>query len=170
MKSVVIYESAYGNTKEVAETIAGVLAEYGSAEAVTAAAARDRIEEVDLLVVGCPTHAWGLPRRRTWPAKDAAPVPSALLRSWLGAAPRGRGRPAAAFATRLGGSRWVTGSAAGGVARRLARRGWQVIGRRSFVVVAMAGPLSAGEVEAAGSWARELAAAASQTMAVTNRS
>ncbi|HVM19426.1 MAG TPA: flavodoxin domain-containing protein, partial [Egibacteraceae bacterium] len=66
MRAVVVYESMYGNTKWIAESIAeGIrvhlpveVIEVGSAPAEVAA-------DIGLLVVGGPTHAFGLSRPST---------------------------------------------------------------------------------------------------------
>src|SRR5690606_32743962 len=99
---------------------------------------------VDLLIVGTPTQAGGLPRPRTWvrgkvPAEHTGP----FVRDWLATLPLGDGRSAAAFTTRLNRSRWLTGSATGGIARRLRQRGWTLIARpREFIVEGIEGPLA----------------------------
>ena len=60
MRATVICESAFGNTRAIAEAIAEAL----DAEVLTAG---DPIEldEVDLLVVGAPTHVHGIPSERS---------------------------------------------------------------------------------------------------------
>ncbi|MGZ4794305.1 MAG: flavodoxin domain-containing protein [Acidimicrobiia bacterium] len=154
MRSVVVYESKYGNTAEIAAAIAEGLRVHGEAEALTVAAARTaNLDDVDLLVVGTPTHAWGLPRTRTWAADDRSVTPVGMLvRAWLEQVPDGRDRAAAAFATRLGKPRLVTGSADGGIARRLRRRHWRPVARESFCVHGSDGPLVAGEPARARAW------------------
>jgi hypothetical protein len=51
----------------------------------------------------------------------------------------------------------VTGAAARGIARRLRRRGYQVVGDESFLVEDAEGPLADGELERARAWGAELA-------------
>ncbi|HEX2369421.1 MAG TPA: flavodoxin domain-containing protein [Acidimicrobiia bacterium] len=58
MKSVVVYESVYGNTAAVAEAIASGLRAHGD---VDLRAVGDEPAVADLLVVGAPTHGHGLP-------------------------------------------------------------------------------------------------------------
>ena len=68
MKTLVVYESMFGNTRAVAEAIAEGL---GSAEVVEVSAAPVVLPvDLELLVVGGPTHVHGMSRRRT--REDAA--------------------------------------------------------------------------------------------------
>ena len=158
MKSVVVYESFYGNTESVARAIAEGLARGGPSDAVHVGAVDpSMLVDVDLLVVGAPTHVWGLPRARTRSATPAAADAGPLLRDWLKSVPDGSGRPATSFSTRLDKPRLLTGSAAGGVARRLKRRGWRIAASpMSFVVGGNEGPLERGQVEQAKAWGDEL--------------
>src|SRR5690606_8987812 len=76
MTALVVYESMYGSTKAIAEAIGEGLAPAGpirveevSALAVTPGS-RTISPQIDLLVVGAPTHAFGLSRPNT--RQDAA--------------------------------------------------------------------------------------------------
>jgi nucleoside-diphosphate-sugar epimerase len=51
----------------------------------------------------------------------------------------------------------LTGMAARGVARRLRRRGYDVVATESFLVEDAEGPLEDGELERARAWGEELA-------------
>ena len=158
MHSVVIYESFYGNTEAIAKAIAEGLSRHGKAETLTVAEIESStLTDVDLLVVGAPTHAWALPRARTR-AGIRTDLSGTLLRDWLVGVPAGDGRPAAAFATRLKSPRLLTGSAATGIARRLRRRGWQPAKPASFVVTSTEGPLAERELAKAVAWGDELGA------------
>jgi hypothetical protein len=84
----------------------------------------------------------------------AAPV----LRDLLSQLPEATGRRAAAFDTRIGKPKVVTGSAAKGIAKRLRRHGYELVAEpESFVVDDTHGPLHAGELERARQWGRDLA-------------
>lgn len=166
MHSLVVYESLFGNTQLVADAVAGVLERQGPSRAVSVdALTGGDLDDVDLLVVGVPTHAWGLPRRRTWVPKPSDPQPRLLVREWLQQLADGRGRQCAAFAIRLDQPRVLTGSAAGGVARRLRRRGWTpAVSPASFVVPSTEGPISPDEIERARRWAEIVGRAAHASM------
>lgn len=68
-----------------------------------------------------------------------------------------RNAQAAAFDTRLDRSPWFTGVASRGIAKRLRRRGYEVIGTESFLVEDSEGPLADGGVERALAWGAEVA-------------
>ncbi len=79
------------------------------------------------------------------------------LRVWLRDLQRGDGAHAAAFDTRLDRSPLVTGVAARGIARRLRRHGYDLLGCESFLVSDNEGPLEHGELDRAHIWGAELA-------------
>jgi|SRR5947207_10062009 len=165
-RALVIFESMFGNTRTIAEAVAEGLSS-GFVTEITEVSLAPRIaEDVSLVVVGGPTHAFGLTRPRT--RQDAAtqtdgPLvsPSGGVREWLEAAERPRsGLGAVAFDTRIDKPR-VPGSAARGVEKRLRRLGFRVVApAESFYVSGTKGPLVPGEVERARRWAEQLAARA----------
>lgn len=146
MNTLVVYDSQFGNTEQIAQAIAQALRAYGPVRALRANLARaEDVEEVDLLVVGCPTQGWR---------------PTAATASFIaGLAPaRIRGAAIACFDTRFHKPRWLTGSAARVMARSLARRGSAlVLPPESYFVVGKDGPLEAGEIDRAVEWARVIA-------------
>lgn len=167
MKILVVYESVYGNTREVAEAIRDGLAgsdDVGISPVHEAEAAAN----VDVLVVGGPTHMHGLTtalsRRMAVAAaqEDGGSLePGAEkepgLRPWLRHLPRRAGGRAATFDTRLDRSAAMTGSAARGIARRLRHHGYDVVSMESFMVDDAEGPLAEGELERARAWGVSLA-------------
>jgi len=166
MDAIVVYESVFGNTRAIADAIAEGL---GSVPALPVHEAAQRRGTVDLLVIGGPTHMHGLPtaRSRRLAAEgiheDGAGhvEPGATeepgLRVWLREMPPSAAQRVAAFDTRLDRSPWLTGVAARGIARRLRRRGLDVIATESFLVEDSEGPLEEGELDRARAWGAELA-------------
>ena len=170
MRAVVVYESMFGSTRQIAEAIAGGLTLGMDAHAVRAAdMSIGDVAAVDLLVVGAPTHAHGMPRAATRkgapsyvekpgstlvlePGADTAPG----VREWL--ASLGELRMAgAAFDTRVKGPAALTGRASRGIAKSLAGCGLVlVVPPTSFLVDAHSGIL-AGETERARAWGGRLA-------------
>lgn len=164
-RALVIYESMFGNTKSVAE---GVAEGCGSARFPTSlvevSLALTRIpDDVTLVIVGGPTHAFGLTRPRT--RQDAARQADGRLvssgeglREWLGGLDRpSAGVWAAAFDTRIDKPR-VPGSAARGAERRLRRLGFGVLApAESFYVTGTKGPLLEDERARAGRWGEAIA-------------
>lgn len=168
--ALVVYESVYGNTRAIAEAVGEGL---GGAQVLPVYVAAQRPWDVDLLVVGGPTHMHGLStlhsRRMAVAAaeEDGGEVhtePGAGepgLRAWLRGLHAREGARAAAFDTRLDRSPWVTGMAARGIAKRLRHHGYGVLGTESFLVEDGEGPLADGELDRARTWGAELAAAIS---------
>lgn len=162
MRALVVFESMFGNTREVAAAVADGLNAHMDVDLVEVGDAPTEIGDgISLLVVGGPTHAFGMSRPRTRQgAVDQAtgPVISGTLglREWLGRLGEGRGRAAAAFDTRVRRPR-VPGSAARKAERRLHRHGYQIITRAAnFWVTGSAGPLVDGERDRARRWGEQL--------------
>lgn len=166
MKAAVVYESMFGNTKEIGEAIAEGLRELadvrvGSVDDL----APERLGDVALVIVGGPTQSRGIAKRdarRSIESKKAfarwGPVlPGASsLAEWLERLPTGS-TSWAAFDTRLPKSTLLVGSAAREIARRLAKAGHEVVGTESFFVEGTGGPLVDGERVRAVAWGQALA-------------
>ncbi len=166
MRALVVFESLFGNTAAIGEAIAAALRAQGvDAEAVPV----DRIDpattgDVDLLIVGGPTHAHGMSREGTRKAgvkdeKNTYPEPTVEpgLREWLDRVPSGSGRAAAAFDTRFDKPEWLTGSAAKGIEKRLGHDGFRLATEPESFFVTTANALEDGELEHAERWAGHLA-------------
>lgn len=163
MRIVVVYESMFGNTELVARAVAeGLASAHGEVEVINVDDA-GQPGEVDLLIVGGPTHAYGMSRPGTREeakrqAKDGVRSTTGI-REWLKTlttAPSGAA--AAVFDTRLGKPRWLTGSAAKGVAKHLRQLGYQLVAPpENFIVDGTApGTLREGELARARDWASGL--------------
>jgi flavodoxin len=162
MRSLVVYESWFGNTRRVAEEIAAALAQEGEVELVSVDEPLPSLEDVDLLVVGAPTHIHGLSSRRSREGaltQGAQGEPGAGVRGWIESLPNGtRGPHAAAFDTRAHKPVLLVGSAARGIARRLRKHGYTLAAEpESFFVRGTPGPLEEGETERAEEWGKTLA-------------
>ena len=167
MKALVVYESMFGNTERVAAAVArGLRREGVDADLVEVGSAPTALPgDLDLLVVGAPTHAFSLSRRSTRAdaVRQGAPAERAKLglREWLGSVrfDPARSPVVAAFDTRIAKVRWLP-KAAGPTAVRLAHKhGLAVVDRPvAFVVADLQGPLVDGEVERAVAWGRQLGA------------
>jgi hypothetical protein len=123
-------------------------------------------DDVDLLIVGGPTHAHGLSRPGTrQTAADTAgrsPVSGGDgLREWLEhLAPARRDVAVAAFDTRFDKPRWLTGSAAGKAVRILRGLGYRLVAEPAgFFVTSTSGPVAEGEYERAHRWGAGLGTA-----------
>lgn len=163
MRAAVVYESWFGNTREVATAIADALRESGEVVVLSVDEPAPELDGLDLLVVGAPTHAHGLSssmtRKSAVEQRGEPGEPGAGVRGWLRALPPAEGRRAAAFDTRIEKSVVLVGSAARGIARRLEHRGFELAApAESFFVLDTDGPLKDGELERAAAWARSLVA------------
>ncbi|MFC4061330.1 flavodoxin family protein [Planomonospora corallina] len=166
MRALVVFESMFGNTQAIAEAVAEGLTTRMDVELAEVSDAPTVIaDDVDLIVVGGPTHAFGMSRPSTrQSAAEQAPggliSKGAGLREWLTALDRRPARvTAAAFDTRVK-NPWVPGSAARGAAKHLRRHGFPVVTEaHSFYVAGTSGPLLEGETERARNWGAELGAA-----------
>ncbi len=169
MRALVVYESMYGNTHVVADHIAAGLAGLGDVGVVPVAAAHgDVLREVDLLIVGGPTHIHGVSttRSRQAAAEAAAKPDSGLhmetdaegpgLRDWFDNLEVPASTKAAAFDTRMHGPSILTGRASRGIARRLSERGLEVIAPPESFWVDRANLLLPGVAQSAEEWGRSL--------------
>jgi flavodoxin len=142
MQAVVVYDSKFGNTERLARAIAEQLGVGEPVPVVAAGAASERdLAGIDLLAVGGPTQGHGI---------------SPALRAFLDRIPPEMVRdvPVVTFDTRLSWPKFLSGSAAAAIAKRLVKKGARlVMPPESFVVTASEGPLADEELERAGSWA-----------------
>ena len=148
MKSVVVYGSRSGNTRGIAQAIAGALEEYGPVRLVAAEDASATVwDQCDLLVVGGPTEG-----------RHASPP----VRAFFDRLPSHAlcGLDAAAFDTRLAWPRMLSGSAALEIRRHLVDAGADMVADPESFKVSGKPSLFYGELERAPIWARKVAQAA----------
>lgn len=165
MKAMVIYDSQYGNTAQVAQAIAAALGQALEDPGLVALhrvgeASPDQLVGLDLLVVGSPTQRF----RATSAMKDfLKSIPKNAL----------AGVKVAGFDTRLTEEElhahgpvlskmvdWF-GYAAEPISHELEKKGGQVAAPAAgFYVEDTEGPLLPGELDRAAAWARQLLAQA----------
>jgi flavodoxin len=151
MKALVVYDSVFGNTEKIAQTIAAAL----DAQAMKPDNVRpEHVTGLDLLVIGSPTRKF-----------QATPATMALLRRLPPHALQGV--RTAAFDTRIAMAevksallhvmvRWF-GYAAEKIARQLQKKGGSPARPpEGFIVNGTEGPLREGEIERAVTWAQAL--------------
>jgi len=159
MKALIVYDSAFGNTEQVAQAIGGVL---GNQEDVTVLRVTDVRPDhwagVSLLVVGSPTQRFrptasisallqGIPINSLKGVKVAAFDTRLTMREI-------NETPVLAFFVRLFGR---SAYAAKPIADRLKGKGGELIAPpEGFFVDGMKGPLVQGELERAANWAKQI--------------
>jgi flavodoxin len=147
MHTLVIYESQFGNTEQIAQAITQALGKCGSVRVEPIGkASHALLQGVDLLVLGSPTqHLEATPDMLAW----LDHIPPKLL----------DGMPIAVFDTRYHMLTLFSGSAAHVIGKEVQNHGGQlIVPPESFFVIGRDGPLEPGEVERALVWANALVA------------
>ncbi|HEY95234.1 MAG TPA: flavodoxin family protein [Dehalococcoidia bacterium] len=144
MKTLVIYDSVYGNTEEIAKSMGEAI---GSEAKVVKAenAGPANLTSIELLIVGSPTYG-GRPTPKMKEFLDN--IRAVTLKDVK----------IAAFDTRFPAT-WVKifGFAAGKIEKRLkSQGGTSVIKPEGFYVSRTKGPLVEGEYERAAKWAQDI--------------
>jgi len=177
MRAVVVYESMYGNTHQVAEAIgAGLGTAFDVSVVPVSEASLALLAGADLVVVGGPTHMHSMSRATTrkWAVEAAnRPFgglnvePGALgpgLREWFGSLGRYAVK-AAAFDTRLHGPAAMTGRASKAVTRLLRAHGFDVAAQPGSFLVTKQDRLQPEETTRAREWGTRLAASIAPSQA-----
>ena len=144
MKVLVVYDSLYGHTAQIAKAIGGAIT--GEIKILPAGEVRPSdLEALDLLIAGAPTQA----ARPSPPMKDFLEnLPKTAV----------EGINVAAFDTRIT-TRWlkIIGYAAGKIGKALKKKGGNLLLKAEpFYVTGGKGPLKEGEQERAAQWAKHV--------------
>jgi flavodoxin len=146
MNILVVYFSKFGNTQKIAQTVAEELEAAGVVRIVSSdrLAASD-LDDVDLVVMGSPTHRMNLP-------EAVRPVFEKLPKRSL------RGARVAAFDTSYQMSAFLARfTAAKKLARQLRKLGGKrIVPPETFYVMGREGPLYEGELNRAKEWVATL--------------
>jgi len=139
MKVLVVYDSVHGNTEKIARAIGKAI----GCQVLRAAEVNPvDLKEIELLIVGSPTHGGSY---RGWFTTE--------IKSLLNALPDLEGVNIAAFDTRT--KLAIFGFAAPWIARYLENNGGNcLIPPEGFFVLDFKGPLMDGELKRAASWAQ----------------
>jgi hypothetical protein len=159
---LVVYESMFGNTHDVAEAVAVGLRSHVDVTLVDVGVAPLEIpDDIDLVVVGGPTHAFGMSRPSTRQSAveqgaDRQAAEHNGLREWIAGVVAPEGLPTAAFDTKVA-KPHLPGSAARAAERKLRHRGFkQLVHPESFFVAGTTGDLLDGELDRARAWGERL--------------
>jgi len=167
MSALVVVESMWGNTRTVAEAVARGLGK--EIEVVDVGQAPSELpDDVGLLVVGGPTHAFSMSRSKT--RHDAAQRGARRanetqgIREWLEQLQPSDHIDVATFDTRVAKVKRLPGSAAKAAGKEVRRHHLgRLIETQSFYVNDMEGPLLEGELDRAQEWGNQLRSLASTT-------
>ena len=180
MLVVIGYESMYGNTHRIADAIAQG---FGVEDEVTVLPIADvdlAATKPDMLVIGVPTHAHGLPRPSSRRAAldtaghdhldiDESADVAEGAREWLGRLPVGLSCQVAVFDTRFRPPAWLVGHPARRVARELTGRGARLVAPAESFFVDKHEQLRPDELERARTWGARLHERASTRAALAGR-
>jgi flavodoxin len=159
MKALVVYDSFFGNTEQIARAIGDTLAAQADVQTLRVGDVKpEHLAGLGLLIVGSPTRGFS---------------PSPAIKAWLkNLAPHSlNGVKVVAFDTRIAVSDVdsrilpvfvkLFGYAAEPIATRLTKRGGVlVVPAEGFFVKGTEGPLKDGELERAAAWAQQIMARA----------
>ena len=161
-RALVVFESMFGNTRQIAEAVKEGLSTSVPTDILEVGTAPGVVPDgVGMIIVGGPTHAFGMSRPKT--RQDATRQAGGHvvsggtgLREWLTTLHARGSLLAATFDTRINEPR-LPGSAARGAEKRLRKLGFQIAApSESFHVTGTVGPLVDGEAERARRWGEEL--------------
>lgn len=145
MNIMIVFESFYGNTERVAQTIADGLQQCGHVTTVRVSPDLPLdLASVDLLVLGCPIISW---------------KPSMGMQAFIGKITplEFRGKPFVCFDTRVRGPKWIVGDACEGMTASLSAMGGRPLTPpEKFFVRSKQGPLEKDELEHAAAWTKIL--------------
>jgi flavodoxin I len=152
MKTLVVYDSVYGNTEKIAKAIAGAVTPADEVQSLPVSQVDPAtVDAFDRLIVGSPTQA-GRPTPaiqtflRQIPADALDQVDVTAFDTRFSAADKGWGLRILMN---------LLGYAAGRIAGGLQAKGGQLAAPpQGFIVEDKEGPLAAGEVERAAEWAK----------------
>ncbi|HET7690674.1 MAG TPA: flavodoxin domain-containing protein [Nocardioidaceae bacterium] len=162
MRALVVFESMFGNTEQVAESVAEGLRDYLEADVVDVATSPSaHAGDYDVIVLGAPTHAFSLSTRRSrrdaWLRGARAGVMRYGLRDWIAELAPPHAAVTAVFDTRARRLRLLPGSART-AAQLLRRKGAASLTTpHSFYTLSERGPLADGQLERAREWGVALA-------------
>jgi hypothetical protein len=165
-RALIVYESMFGSTRAVANAVAGGLRGRMPVDVAAIDDAPQRLgvvpDDVSLLIVGAPSHLWGLstPKSRAAAAGRAeqpTTVADVGLREWLDALPpTSHPGDVLSFETRLR-VRGMPGSASKAAAKRLRKLGYRMLWpAQTFYVTDLTGTVADGELQRAYMWGRWL--------------
>lgn len=162
MRAFIVYESMFGNTKRVAESIQRGLSRHMETEIFEVSEVSNVIpDDVGLLIIGAPTHAFGLSREGTRVQAKFRNEHQEIVsrgrgvREWLNIVSIPDHTDVASFSTRIATPK-LPGTAGSSIRRRLRRLHAHTFSSVDFLVGGTEGPLIGGELIKAEEWGDSL--------------
>lgn len=159
MNILIVAESYFGNTRLLADSMASSLQAQGHTTTIVEVndAPTTIPEDVDVLVVGGPTHNRGMSTPKSRGLASGGKDPDRIgVREWL-AKLSVPGDPRIAAYDTVTSTSWINGSAAKQMAKTLAAHAkGKSMAIKSFVVRSKEGPLDPAQIVEAESWANSL--------------
>jgi len=153
MKITLVYDTVYGNTKQIAKAIKAGISNTHEIKLIEAERASiDDVKDADMLILGSPTHGG-------WFTDPVKMFLQSIQENSLG------NRKGAAFDTTTSkeNESWFVkkiidffGYASKRISKELVRKGLTLISSESFYVHGKEGPLQEGEIERAKEWSAKL--------------
>lgn len=145
MKALVIYDSQFGNTEQIAKAIGGGIGAEAQVVNIAQADPAD-LAFYNLIIVGAPTQGG---RYRPQVKSFLESLPAGALEN----------KKVAAFDTRVKGWAKIFGWAAPRIEKILTQKGGNIVApAEGFIVQGTRGPLAEGELERAAAWGKDTAA------------
>jgi flavodoxin len=156
MNILIVYDSVFGNTEKIAQSIGAALAPQGEVQTLRVSNVKpEQLVGVKLLIAGSPTRQFR---------------PTAAMSTFLKGIPGNnlKGVRVAAFDTRITQNKIdetpvlaffvrIFGYAAGPMAKTLQKKGGELaVPPEGFFVEGTEGPLKTGELERASDWAEQI--------------
>ncbi len=152
MKVIIIFDSVYGNTKQIAQTIREVYQNHHEVVLTKATAFENHnLADANMIIIGTPTHGgWYTEEIKKIIDKNGSSFEKIAVATFDTSTPIKNQGFFVNNITKL------FGRAAPRLAKRMEKEGAIIIDSKSFIVMGKKGPVREGEISSAKAWAIQL--------------